>query len=44
MILDPVNWDNIPAPIVAQDIFKTPVVAESKPVIKDTSNYLPWEL
>jgi hypothetical protein len=43
MVLDPLNWDNIPAPIVAQDIFKAPAPAESKPTSKDTGSYLPWE-
>lgn len=44
MVLDPVNWDNIPAPLVSNDIFKPPVVAEAKPVVAKTSNYLPWEV
>jgi hypothetical protein len=44
MVLDPLNWDNIPAPIVAQDIFKAPAPAESKPISKDASSYLPWEV
>jgi hypothetical protein len=45
MVLDPLDWDRMPPPLVSNDIFKTPAVApEPKPLTTKTSNYLPWEI
>lgn len=46
MVLDPVNWDHMPEPLVTQDIFKAPVAVPvtSKPVVSAESSFLPWEL
>jgi len=45
MVLDPVNWDNVPQPLVSNDIFKPAApVAPVKPATKQDSSYLPWEV
>jgi hypothetical protein len=41
MILDPKNWDNMPEPLIQYDVFKKPEAKET-PVLKDTSQELPW--
>jgi hypothetical protein len=45
MILDLQNWDNMPKPLVTNDIFK-PVVPEqpTKKQVKETANLMPWDL
>jgi hypothetical protein len=45
MVLDPVNWDNVPQPLVSNDIFKPAApVAPVKPATKQDNSYLPWEV
>lgn len=41
MVLDPTNWDYIPAPLISEDIFKTQesYVPSTKPSVKK----LPWD-
>jgi hypothetical protein len=43
MILDPYNWDSMPAPLVTTEIFKTPGSDTAKPKksVSDTTD-LPW--
>jgi hypothetical protein len=44
MVLDPLDWDRMPEPLVAQDIFK-PTVAVKAEVTqpKASGNFVPWE-
>jgi hypothetical protein len=45
MILDPLNWDKQPDPIIANDIFKQPEIKQSKSISqKIIPSKLPWEL
>jgi len=41
MILDPQNWDRMPEPLLATDVFKKPEQHNEKP-IKSTNTLLPW--
>jgi len=44
MILDPVNWDNMPPPLIEKDIFSTPTL---KSIVKpklSTDSSIPWEV
>lgn len=44
MVLDPRQWDSVPAPLIAQSVFKVP---EPKPVpfvTKPQFNAMPWDL
>jgi len=40
MVLDPLNWDRVPPPLIETDIFQKPVYETS--VAVDTDNDLPW--
>lgn len=40
MVLDPVNWDRVPQPLIETEVFEVVV----KPVITDNSPGLPWDL
>jgi hypothetical protein len=40
MVLDPLNWDRVPPPLIETDIFQKPVYEIS--VAVDTDNDLPW--
>lgn len=42
MVLDPQNWDVMPSPLIAQDIFRQPSVLPVRGQIPDGSNDLPW--
>lgn len=42
MVLSPENWDNIPAPLVSEQLF-APIVHD-KPLLKQTASMLPWDL
>jgi hypothetical protein len=49
MVLDPTSWDNIPPPLISQDIFKSPtpvppVMSSNRATTKSVSSDLPWEL
>jgi hypothetical protein len=43
MILDPLNWDNMPAPLISNDLFKKPELLNKNPIENKSSNsLLPW--
>ena len=42
MVLDPENWDSIPTPLVAEQLF-APIV-QDKPILKSSRFDLPWEV
>lgn len=45
MVLDPLDWDCMPPPLVTNDIFKTPIVAKAEaPKPKVAGNFVPWEV
>jgi hypothetical protein len=47
MILDLQNWDNMPAPLITNDIFKAPAVQPQQPTKKqpkELANIMPWDL
>ena len=42
MVLSPENWDQIPTPLVSEQLF-APIIND-KPLLKQTASMLPWEL
>ena len=42
MVLDPHNWDQIPTPLVSEQLF-SPIIND-KPLLQNTANLLPWDL
>ena len=42
MVLDPHNWDQIPTPLVSEQLF-SPII-HNKPLLRDTASMLPWDL
>jgi hypothetical protein len=42
MVLDPHNWDNIPAPLVSENIFQPATPANTNKYRNDTATDLPW--
>lgn len=44
MVLDPLDWDLMPEPLLTQDIFKTPVAKPEIVQAKAVGNFVPWEL
>lgn len=42
MVLDPHNWDQIPTPLVSEQLF-SPIIND-KPLLRDTAALLPWDL
>ena len=47
MILDPNNWDHLPEPLIANNVFRTPELKETTSLKKDiqgtTKTLLPWK-
>jgi hypothetical protein len=42
MVLDPHNWDQIPTPLVSEQLF-SPIIND-KPLLRDTASLMPWDL
>lgn len=42
MVLSPENWDQIPAPLVAEQLF-SPIIHD-KPLLRETASLMPWDL
>lgn len=45
MILDLQNWDNMPQPLLTNDIFKpAPITQPKKQILKESAEVMPWDL
>ena len=42
MVLDPLNWDRVPPPLIDTDVFQKPVYENLTPTSSDTEHDLPW--